>query len=227
VPPHKGIFPEEKYRRFDASPLEARKVGPDTSLPRVNMLSARRMKTFTLPAYLMAVALSLAATFAEDSQNGAKAALHALPPQFTSQIVRLSADNGRPIPKRWYVLARTTRAAGFPVRGLLYSVTIVRGELAETKPSLDARQVLNRNFIDLARVRIDSGEAFEIARNALGRAGEKMRSASYQLTQTRPATDPVWEVWAYGKSNRYLGVVKLSAATGEVISSRKALFSSL
>jgi hypothetical protein len=191
------------------------------------MLSAKSMKNLILPAFLIAVVLSLPTTLAENLQNGAKAALQALPPHFASQVVRLSADNGRPNPKRWYALARNTGAAGFPVRGLLYSITIVRGELAETKPSLDARQVLNRNFIDLARVRIDSGEAFEIARNALGRAGEKMRSASYQLTQKGPAADPMWEVWAYNKRNRYLGVVRLSARTGDVISSRRALLPSL
>jgi hypothetical protein len=114
------------------------------------------------------------------------------------------------------------------VRDPLYSITIVRGDLTEAKPSLDARQVLTRrNFIDLAKVRIDSGEAFEIARNALGRAGEKMQSASYQLTQTGPAADPMWEVWAYKKRERYLGVVRLSARTGDVISSRRALLPSL
>ena len=47
-----------------------------------------------------------------------------------------------------------------------------------------------------------------------------MRSASYQLTQTGRAADPIWEVWAYGSANRYLGVVKLSARSGNVISSQ-------
>jgi hypothetical protein len=185
------------------------------------------MKTLILPACLMALALSLSATLAEDSRYGAKAALRALPPHFANQIVRLSADHGRPNPIRWYVLARNTRAAGFPVRGLLYSVTITRGELAGARPSLDARQVLNRNFIHLARLHIDSGEAFEIARNALGKAGQKMRSASYQLTQARPSADPIWDVWAYGKRDLYLGVVRLSARTGEVISSRRSWLSYL
>ena len=61
-----------------------------------------------------------------------------------------------------------------------------------------------------------------IARNGLGPAGQGMRSASYQLTQTGRAADPIWEVWAYGSANRYLGVVKLSARSGNVISSKKA-----
>lgn len=186
------------------------------------MLSAKPMKIFS--AFSIAIGFALSTALGDNPQNGAIGALQALPPHFADQIVRVSADNGRPNPARWYVLARNPREAGFLVKDPLYSITIVRGQLSEAKRSLDARQVMNRrNFVDLARVRVDSDQAFEITRNALGSAGEKMRSASYQLTQIGPAADPIWDVWAYGKRDRYLGVVRLSARTGDVISSRKPL----
>jgi hypothetical protein len=175
-----------------------------------------------LSAFSIVIGFSFFTALAENSHHGAIAALQALPPHFADQVVRVSADNGRPNPARWYVLARNPREAGFLAKDPLYSITIVRGQLSEAKRSLDARQVMNRrNFVDLARVRVDSDQAFEIARNALGSAGERMRSASYQLTQIGPAADPIWDVWAYGKRDRYLGVVRLSARTGDVISSRR------
>jgi hypothetical protein len=181
------------------------------------------MKIFALLS--LAAMISISNSFAKEGRIGARAALQVLPPHFATEVVRLSADNGRPNPTRWYVLARNRRAGGLVVRDPLYSITIAGGQLSEAKRSLDARQIFNRkNFIDIPSVRIDSSDAFTIARDALGPAGQRMRSASYQLTQRGPTADPIWEVWGYGGSNRYLGVVKLSARTGTVISTQKIRF---
>lgn len=186
------------------------------------------MKIVTLPACLASVVFSLSTALAEDPSNGAKAALEALPSHFAREVVRLSADNGRPNPAKWYVLARNPEEAGLIVKNPLYSITIAGGELSEAKRYVDARQIFNRrNFVNIERVRLDSAEAFQIARDALGPAGQKMASASYQLTQTGPAADPIWDVWAYGKSSHYIGVVRLSAKSGDVISSKKAGLPSL
>jgi hypothetical protein len=173
---------------------------------------------------LFAVALSLATSLAEDLRPGAKSALRALPTHFAEEIVRLSADNGRPNPTRWYVLARNRKEAGPFLKDPLYSITIANGQLSEARRYVDLREILNRrNFVDPSRVRVDSSEAFEITRNALGPAGERMQSASYQLTQPGPQADPIWHIWAYGRFNRYIGMVKLSAKSGDVISTRKAI----
>ncbi len=185
------------------------------------------MKTLTLPSFLLAMAISFSTALAAAPRIGAKTALQSLPSDFADQIVRLTADNGKPNPKRWYVLARNPQKPGLLLRDPLYSITIFGGQIAEVKRSLDARQVLRRNFVDLAKVRVDSTDAFGIAREVLGSAGPKMRSASYQLTQRRPAADPIWEIWAYGKYDRYLGFVRVSASSGAVISSRRSLFSYL
>jgi hypothetical protein len=192
------------------------------------------MKTLTLPGFLIAMAISISTALGAPPplsaapRIGGKAALQALPADFAHQVVRLSADYGRPNPKRWYVLARNPRKPGFILRDPLYSITILGGEISDIRRSLDVRQVLNRrNFISPAKLRVDSADAFDIARDALGRAGHKMRSASYQLTQRGPAADPIWEIWAYGKYDRYLGLVRVSARSGAVISSRKSLLSYL
>jgi hypothetical protein len=185
------------------------------------MVSTISMKISTL--LMLATAISLSTPLAGNDRMGARAALRALPPHFANAVVRLSADNGRPNPTRWYVLARNRKAGGLLVKNPLYSITLVDGQLSEAKQSFDVRHILNRrNFINIPSVRIDSSVAFSIAQNALGPAGQGMRSASYQLTQRGRAADPIWEVWAYGSSNRYLGVVKLSARTGTVISTERA-----
>jgi hypothetical protein len=184
------------------------------------------MKTFAL--LLFPAIISCLTSFADEPRPGVRAALRALPPHFTKEVVRVSADNGRPNPTRWYVLARNRSEAGLFVKNPLYSITITDGQLSEAKRSVDARQIFNqRNFINIPSVRIDSSVAFSIARNALGPAGQRMRSASYQLTQRGSAADPIWEVWGYGKSNPYLGVVRLSARTGIVLSTKQALFARL
>jgi hypothetical protein len=180
------------------------------------------MKTRSL--LLFAVTLSLATSLAEDLRPSAKTALQDLPPHFAKEIVRVSADDGRPNPTHWYVLARNRLEPGPFLKNPLYSITIANGQLSEAKRYVDLREILNRrNFVDPSRVRVDSAEAFEIARNALGPVGQGMQSASYQLTQRGPS-DPIWHIWAYGKFNRYIGMVKLSAKSGEVLSIRRAIF---
>ena len=152
------------------------------------MITAARMKISAL--LLLATIFSLSTSFARESRTGAGTALQALPPQFAREVVRLSADNGRPDPMRWYVLARNRREGGLFVKNPLYSITITDGQISEAKRFVDARQIFNRrNFINIPSVRIDSSVAFSIARNALGPAGQRMRSASYQLTQRGPAAD--------------------------------------
>jgi hypothetical protein len=183
------------------------------------------MKTSAAALLFLATTFALSTSFAREGRTGARAALQALPAHFAREVVRLSADNGRPDPTRWYVLARNRSEAGLFVKNPLYSITIADGQISEAKRFVDARQIFNRrNFINIPSVRIDSSVAFSIARNALGPAGQGMRSASYQLTQRGRAADPIWEVWAYGSSNRYLGVVKLSARTGTVMSTEKTRF---
>jgi len=180
------------------------------------------MKISIFSTCSLALAVMLSVAEAQVPQSDALAALRVLPPQFANRVVRLSADNGRPNPARWYVLARNSRDV------LVHSIVIARGQVTSVRPSLDARQILNRrNFINLSRVRVDSNEAFEIARSALGGAGQRMRSASYRLTQTGPGADPLWEVWAYGKRDGYLGVVQISAQTGSVFSAERGLLSGL
>ena len=124
--------------------LSAFALDRHTSLLCFNVLSANPMKTLTLPVYLVAVAFSLSTALAGDSPNGAKTALGALPPHFAREVVRLSADSGRPNPAKWYVLARNPEEAGLIVKNPLYSITIARGQLSEAKRYLDARQIFNQ-----------------------------------------------------------------------------------
>ena len=127
------------------------------------------MKTFAL--LLFPAIISCLTSFAEESRPGVRAALQALPPHLAKQVVRISADNGRPDPMRGYVLARNRSEAGLFLRNPLYSITITDGQLSEAKRFVDARQIFNqRNFINIPSVRIDSSVAFSIARNALGPA---------------------------------------------------------
>ena len=156
---------------------------------------------------------------------GIKDALGALPKPFVRQIVRISADNGRPNPLTWYILARNASEGGWFVNNPLYSITIRGGNLVEAKRYVDVRQLLNwEDFVSTKKINLDAAEAFAVARKALGPKGKAMLTASYVMTQKGRSADPVWAVYGYGKSNRYLGEVKLSARTGAIISATPARF---
>jgi hypothetical protein len=134
------------------------------------------MKISTL--LMFATAISLSTPPAGNDRTGARAALRALPPHFVNEVVRLSADNGRPNPTRWYVLARNRKAGGLLVKNPLYGITLVNGQLSEAKRSFDVRQILNqRNFINLGKIHVDSAEAFGIAEN-----GDWSENAKRQLS---------------------------------------------
>ena len=185
----------------------------------VDAIRQEDVRSIVVPAIIFSLT-----SFAEESRPGLRAALQARPPHLAKQVVRVSADNGRPDPMRVCAGQKSPRGGlvfeKAPLQHHDHRRTTFRSEAV-----VDARQIFNQsNFINIPSVRIDSSVAFSIARNALGAADERMRSASYQLTQRGSTADPIWEVWGYGSSNRYLGVVRLSARTGAVLSTKQALF---
>ncbi len=165
--------------------------------------------------WLLAGLLLVAVIPAVFAGQSAREAARALPDRFRSHIVKISADDGDPDPAQWYFVCRSAHGED----GIL-SITVRNGKITSTKPSLDLRTILGGDaLISLDKVLVDSRGAFAIAQRYVANAkpGRALGSASFRLQQTGEDAEPIWWVWCYDSSERYIGLLKLLASTGDVI----------
>jgi len=142
--------------------------------------------------------------------------MQALPQRFQNGILRLSADNGRPNPETWYLVARDRSEDAAP-----RNFTVVDGQVASQRVALNLRTLLNApSPISLDRVQVDSRDAWDIAQRFSANQGSRLGSVSYLLQQEGRNAAPIWTVWCYEPNGRYIGVVSFLATTGAITSSR-------
>lgn len=154
------------------------------------------------------------ATLHAADPGGGIAALEALPPQYRDGVLKLSADNGVPNPKTWYVVAKNSRQ-----NGAMYQVAIAQGQIVSEKISLDLRAAIKDSSIDLSKVLVDSDGAWAAGARYCSSKGRTLGNASYALQQQGRDAAPVWSIWCYDANVKYIGLVKVLATTGAVISS--------
>jgi len=158
------------------------------------------------------VALSSSA-FAEDTK-GALANLHAIPSEFRSGIMKLSADVCDPNPDIWYVIAKSdSKKGGFR------EIELSSAQIVSSKASIGLREVFGSNKpMDLAKIQFDSRDVFDLAQR-YARANKKVIAhVSFVLTQKVSSSVPVWYVWCYGPNDTYFGQLQLLANDGTVFS---------
>jgi len=162
---------------------------------------------------LLALVLLFACATAEAGQS-AKQAAFSLPDRYRESIVKISADNGTPDPKDWFFVCRASHSAD----GIL-SITVRNGKIIQQKPSLDLRVALgNYSKINLSKVLVDSRGAFAVAQRYVSQEkGATLGNVSYLLQQSGEDAEPIWSIWCYDPSVKYLGLLKLMASTGDVI----------
>ncbi len=146
--------------------------------------------------------------------NSAQVALNALPDKYRDGVLKVSADNGTPNPSTWYILAKNSRQDG-----AMYQVGIAQGQVVSEKISLDLRAAIRDSSIDLAKVLIDSDGAWAAGQTYSASKGKTLANASYALQQQGRDASPIWSIWCYDKNVKYIGLVKILATTGAVISS--------
>lgn len=168
-----------------------------------------------LPSFVLLAFLSSAA-FAQtppEDVGGAKAAIAAVPARLRDGIVKITADNGKPNPPAWYIVAKNDS-------GEVYSVTVAQGQVTEEKPSLNLRALFTAPAsINLSKIAVGSDGAWQAAQTYSAEKGKTLGSVSYALEQKGRDAAPVWSVWCYTKDGSYIGFLEVLATNGSVISS--------
>jgi len=162
--------------------------------------------------------LALGAILSADAadRGGAIAAMQALPPQFQNGVLRLSADEGQPNPQTWYLVARDVSKNSVP-----RNFTVVDAQITSQSPALNLRTLVDApSPISVNRIQVDSRDAWDIAQRFSSDQGRRLGSVSYLLQQQGRDAAPIWTVWCYDLTGRYIGVVSFLATTGAITSNR-------
>jgi len=146
--------------------------------------------------------------------NSALSALAALPPKYQGGVLKVSADNGTPNPQQWYIVAKNSAQDD-----AMYQVAIAQGQIVSEKISLDLRSAIRDSSIDLSKVQVDSDGAWAAGAKYSASKGKKLANASYALQQQGRDAAPVWSIWCYDANVKYIGLVKILATSGAVVSS--------
>ena len=165
---------------------------------------------------ILSLALILLTSFSMLAQErlGAIATLQALPTKYQSSVYKLSADNAKPNPDTWYVVAR-----GGADDSPFHNITMAGGQVVSDKITLGLRELISGpSPISLGRIQVDSGAAYALAERYAQANGKTLGGVSFALEQKGSDAAPIWSVWCYGVDGSYYGLMQLLATDGTVVS---------
>jgi hypothetical protein len=160
----------------------------------------------------LALAVTLQAADRGTDPAGALACLQGLPEKYRDGVLKLSADNADPNPDAWDL---SVQSGGDDSN--IHNLTFAGGRITSDRRTLGFREIFSGAApISLGKVEVDSRDAFAIAQR-YARANRAMIGNVCFALEQRGAT-PIWSVWCYGPDGSYLGLMKLRATDGSVIS---------
>jgi len=168
------------------------------------------MKSVILSIALVLTSFPLLA----QERMSAMATLQALPVKYQNGVFKVSADNAKPNPDTWYIVAR-----GNADDSPFHNITMSGGQVVSDKITLGLREIFTApSPISLGRVQIDSPAAYAIAERYAQANGKSLGGVSFALEQKGSDAAPIWSIWCYGVEGSYYGLMQLLATDGTVVS---------
>ncbi|MBV9390350.1 MAG: hypothetical protein JOY96_00505 [Verrucomicrobia bacterium] len=127
-----------------------------------------------------------------------------------NEVVLISGRSGRPQPPEWEVSLDDPTA-----RNGIRELDVVAGQITAERTPLRGPETAP---VDLKRLNLDSDNAFRIAEEAAARNHVSFDSVNYQLASEGPSSAPVWTLQLFDYEQRPVGVVRIAADTGTLIS---------
>lgn len=136
-----------------------------------------------------------------------------VPDQSFNRLVEISGHGGDPIPTSWSVTALDLRSQTALVEYL------VKGRKVEPRGQSDTYypRVPPEGFFSLARVKVDSEQAFRIADKEAGLAQVGFDTLDFRLRTREFTEDAVWTVRLRNASDEVVGNVDISASTAKIL----------
>lgn len=179
------------------------------------MRHSSRTRPFLL---LFSLAITVATSAYAQDPLSAKDALAAVArthgPASTAAIVEMTGTFGQDQPEKWSLISWDERSV-FNLR----NYQIERGEVIDGGDDYARHYPDNppTGFVPIAKLKIDSTLAFEIAEKEARRARMGFNSLNYRLAAMEYATEPVWTLDLIDADENLAGKIYLSGETGEVL----------
>lgn len=130
-----------------------------------------------------------------------------------TRVVGMVGFNGQDQPGQWLILQ-----ADIEVPNLLHEYAIQGGRIVAQRQFMRTpNQDLPTIPITVSKVAVDSRQAFALANQAAQKAGVGFDSMNYQLRCRDLRNEPVWVLSLMDGARRNVGVIYLSAITGETL----------
>jgi len=128
-------------------------------------------------------------------------------------VLGLAGYDGAPLPERWYVLIGTPGTTGALREVPVADGKAGTGRVIESRPGQD----LPHLPIDPATLRCSAAEAHRIASARGEGSGARWAGVHYHLRVRDEGAEPVWLLTFVNRAQVKVGLVYLSARTGEVL----------
>jgi hypothetical protein len=161
-----------------------------------------------ISAFVLSCSASLALG-GETAYDALRAASGRLGRDAQNRVVELSGKSGQPQPAIWKVVVADDGA-----RGGIQEVDVQRGKVVGQKRM---SVVPSGPRLNLSAIQLDSDGAFNIANGEAVRAGVSYDRLNYTLSAENQAGLPVWNVELLDGPSARVGVLKISASSGNVI----------
>jgi hypothetical protein len=163
------------------------------------------------------VALFVLAVSARAEENTAYTALRLIGnlrgEETLKQVLAVSGDAGNPEPGMWTIVLDDPAA-----RGGVRELQIVSGQVASERTPVSS-ELAGGKTIDLNRLNLDSDGAYQVAQEEAKKNGASFDQASYRLSVDPDTGKPLWVVHLLDSQRQGVGIVKVAADNGTLVSS--------
>jgi hypothetical protein len=163
------------------------------------------------------VALFVLAVSARAEENTAYTALRLIGnlrgEETLKQVLAVSGESGNPQPGMWTIVLDDPAA-----RGGVRELQIVSGQVASERTPVDS-ELAGGKTIDLNQLNLDSDGAYQVAQEEAKKNGASFDQASYRLSVDPDTGKPLWVVHLLDSQRQDVGIVKVAADNGTLVSS--------
>ncbi len=163
------------------------------------------------------VALFVLAVSARAEENTAYNALRLIGnlrgEETLKQVLAVSGESGNPQPGMWTIVLDDPAA-----RGGVRELQIVSGQVASERTPVGS-ELAGGKTIDLNQLNLDSDGAYQVAEEEAKKNGASFDQASYRLSVDPDTGKPLWVVHLLDSQRQDVGIVKVAADNGTLVSS--------
>jgi hypothetical protein len=133
--------------------------------------------------------------------------------QTLKQVLSVSGESGNPQPNRWNIALDDPAA-----RGGVRELEIVSGQIGSERTPVGS-DLAGSKTIDLNQLNLDSDGAYQTAAEEAKKNGASFDRVNYRLLVDRDTGKPTWVVRLVDTQGREVGMVKVAADNGSLVSS--------